>query len=121
MKQEYSCSGLLSRDELIYFRLRTFPGMVRAARHKPATSLRRKPRSAAVLIPLISSGIQTLEFRYSQNLPETLLCIPCDQRAVFILRSVLGMSDLSVAAATGFPVEAAQPVQPPCNVAGEIL
>ncbi len=41
----------------------------------------------------------------SRNLPETLLCIPCDQRAVFILRSVLGMSDLSVAAATGFPVE----------------
>lgn len=41
----------------------------------------------------------------SQNLPETLLSIPCDQRAVFILRSVLGMSDLSVALATGFPVE----------------
>ncbi len=43
--------------------------------------------------------------RPSQSLPETLLCIPGDQRAVFILRGVLGMSDFSVAAATGFPVE----------------
>lgn len=41
----------------------------------------------------------------SQRLPERVLCIPCDQRAVFILRSVLGMSDLFAALATGLPVE----------------
>ncbi len=43
--------------------------------------------------------------RSGQSLPEKVLCIPCDQRAVFILRSVLGMSDSSVALATSLPVQ----------------
>jgi len=40
-----------------------------------------------------------------QSLREKILCIPGDQRAVFILRSVLGLADSSVALATGLPVE----------------
>jgi hypothetical protein len=40
-----------------------------------------------------------------QSLRENLLRIPCEQRAVFIMRSVLGMSDSSVALATELPME----------------
>ncbi len=39
------------------------------------------------------------------SLREKILCIPCDQRAVFILRSVLRMSDVSVALATELQVD----------------
>lgn len=38
-------------------------------------------------------------------LEDALLCLPCEQRAVFILRNVLGVPDKSVAVATGFSPE----------------
>lgn len=41
----------------------------------------------------------------SEELPAKVLRIPSDQRAVFIMRSVLGMADSSVALAIGVPVE----------------
>jgi ActR/RegA family two-component response regulator len=41
----------------------------------------------------------------SQSLAEKVLCIPSDERAVFIMRSVLGLDDSSVALATALPVE----------------
>ena len=41
----------------------------------------------------------------SQNLERALLFLPCDQRAVFILRNVLGLKDRSLATATGLPPE----------------
>jgi DNA-directed RNA polymerase specialized sigma24 family protein len=50
-------------------------------------------------LPVSQAGLR------GQSLREKILCIPCDQRAVFILRSALGMADSSVALATGLPVE----------------
>ena len=40
-----------------------------------------------------------------QNLKSTILLLPCEQRAVFILHTVLHLDEASVAVATGFSVE----------------
>lgn len=70
----------------------------------------------AVSLPdsLLRSAVDAVRRRCSLRSPEqadgktvesAILLLPCDQRAVFILRNVLEIPERSVAAATGLPAE----------------
>ena len=71
----------------------------------PTSALPPRLMSFALAAVRRGSTLDSRASRPNQICPENVLCIPSDQRTVFIMRSMLGMSDSSVASATGLPME----------------